>query len=264
MRLFICRILFLLAIIFVYNGVTAQSIVNTEKLFIDNGDGFAVSAELMGSSIQGNADVLLLEYSLNFAYKKAKNSFKLLSGGEYINENKQIVSNSLFSQLRYNYNFSGKSRLFAFAQIQSNAILLLERRLLGGAGYRQNIIEKKKDTTRVFKLDVSAGIMQEEELLNRTDLPAAEKYHTNYTRSVISLVGLLEVTDVFTIVNTTYFQQYLKDFSDYRLLNETNLMFAINDWLSVSLDLEYRFDSEPPSILKDTDFNTNFGLVFSL
>lgn len=250
---------------FLYSLIgSSQSIVNTEKLFTDNDDGFAVSSELMGSSIKGNADVLLLEYSLNFAYKKGKNSFKLLSGGEYINEDNETVSNSLFSQLRYNYNFSEKSRLFAFTQIQSNAILLLERRLLGGAGLRQNIIKKTKDSSRIFKIDLSAGIMQEEELLNRTDLPSTEKYHTNYTRSVFSLVGLFEVTDVFTIVNTTYLQQHLKDFSDYRLLNETNLMFAINEWLSVSLDLEYRFDSEPPSILKDTDFNTNFGLVFSL
>ncbi|MDA7836799.1 DUF481 domain-containing protein, partial [Salibacteraceae bacterium] len=85
-----------------------------------------------------------------------------------------------------------------------------------------------------------------------------------YTRSVISIVGVYEVTDVFTIVNTTYLQKYIKDFSDYRLLNETNLMFSINELLSVSLDLEYRFDSDPPSTLKDTDFNTNFGFVFSL
>ena len=117
--------LFFIAFLF-YNFSVAQSIVNTEKLFIDNEDGFAVSSELMGSSIQGNAEVLLVEYSLNFAYKKAKNSFKLLSGGEYINEDNQTVSNSLFSQLRYNYNFSAKSRLFSFVQVQSNAILLLE------------------------------------------------------------------------------------------------------------------------------------------
>ena len=64
--------LFFIALLF-YNFSVAQSIVNTEKLFIDNEDGFAVSSELMGSSIQGNADVLLVEYSLNFAYKKAKN-----------------------------------------------------------------------------------------------------------------------------------------------------------------------------------------------
>ena len=88
--------LFFIALLF-YNFSVAQSIVNTEKLFIDNDDGFAVSAELMGSSIQGNADVLLVEYSLNFAYKKAKNSFKLLSGGEYINESKQVISMVLCS-----------------------------------------------------------------------------------------------------------------------------------------------------------------------
>ena len=45
----------------------SQSIVNTEKLFTDNKDGFAVSSELMGGSIKGNADVLLLEYALNFS-----------------------------------------------------------------------------------------------------------------------------------------------------------------------------------------------------
>lgn len=254
----------LLIALFFYNFSYSQSIVNTEKLFMNNDDGFAVSSELMGSSLQGNADIFLLEYSLNFSYKKAKNSFKLLSGGEYINESKQNISNTLFSQLRYNYNFSSKRRLFAFAQIQSNAILLLEHRALLGAGFRQNIFEFKKDTSNVFKIDISAGLMQEEELLNLTELPSNEKYYTNYTRSLISLFGIYELTDVFTIVNTTYLQLYLKNISDYRLLNETNLIFTINKWLSMSLDMEYRFDSEAPSILESSDFNTNFGFVLSL
>lgn len=255
--------LFLIAGIFC-NFSFAQSIVNTEKLFINNEDSFAFSAELMGNSIQGNAEVQLVEYSLNFSFKKEKNSFQLLSGGEYINESKEVVSNSLYSQLRYSYNFSAKSRLFAFTQLQSNAILLLEQRALLGAGFRQNIFKNKKDTSRVFKIDISAGIMQEQELLNRTDLPKTEKYYTNYTRSVISLFVINEVTNVFTIVNTMYLQQHLKNISDYRLLNETNLIFAINKVLSISLDMEYRFDSDAPTILKNTDFNTNFGFVLTL
>ena len=106
--------------------------------------------------------------------------------------------------------------------------------------------------------------MQEEELLNRTDLPELEKYYTNYTRSIFSLVGIIDFKDKFTLVNTTYFQQYLKNLNDFRLLNETNLMIQINEWFSVSIDLEYRFDSEPPSILKDRDFNTNLGLIFNI
>ena len=82
--------------------------------------------------------------------------------------------------------------------------------------------------------------------------------------AIFSLVGIIDIKDKFTLVNTTYFQQYIKDFNDFRLLNETNFMFKINKWLSFSIDIEYRFDSEPPSILKDRDFNSNLGLVFNL
>ena len=42
---------------------SGQSIVNTEKLFTNNDEGLGVSAELSGSSISGNASVLLMEYS---------------------------------------------------------------------------------------------------------------------------------------------------------------------------------------------------------
>ena len=80
-KFFIFGIFLLLAISVPQNVVTAQSIVNTEKLFTDNDDGFAVASEFIGSSIRGNADVLLLEYSLNFAYRKGKNCYKLRSGG---------------------------------------------------------------------------------------------------------------------------------------------------------------------------------------
>jgi putative salt-induced outer membrane protein YdiY len=243
---------------------SGQSIVNTEKLFTTNDEGLGISSELAGSSISGNASVLLLEYGLNFSYKKDKHYLRLLSGGEYINEDNQEVSNSLFTQFRYNYFINPKSRFFGFSQIQSNAILLLERRILLGGGYRRNLIDIKKDSTKRYELDFSIGIMQEEELLNGVNLPNTEKYHTNYTRAIFSIVGIMDITDKVTIVNTTYFQQYVSDFNDYRLLNETNLMVKINEWLLITVDLEYRFDSEPPSILRDRDFNTNLGLVFNI
>mgnify|MGYP006075161833 FL=1 len=243
---------------------SGQSIVNTEKLFTNNDEGLGVSAELSGSSISGNASVLLMEYSLNFSYKNENHYLRFLSGGENIYQDNDEVSNSLFTQLRYNYFINKKSRFFAFSQIQSNAILLLERRLLLGAGYRTNLIGIRKDSTRRFNLDFSAGVMQEEELLNSINLPSSEKDYTNYTRAIFSLVGIIDIKDKFTLVNTTYFQQYIKNFDDFRLLNETNFMFKINKWLSFSIDIEYRFDSEPPSILKDRDFNSNLGLVFNL
>ena len=72
--------------VFIHFCGFSQSIVNTEKLFTTNDEGLGVSAEIAGSSIAGNASVLLIEYGLNFSYKNEKHYFRLLSGGEYINE----------------------------------------------------------------------------------------------------------------------------------------------------------------------------------
>ena len=186
------RILIIICITFNAIDFYAQSIVNTEKLFTTNDEGLGVSSEISGSSISGNASVLLLEYGLNFSYKRKKHYFRLLSGGEYIKEDSQEISNSLFSQFRYNFFINRKSRIFAFSQIQTNAILLLERRLLGGVGYRRNLLDIKVDTTKRYEIDLSAGIMQEEELLNRENLPNDEKFYTNYTRAIYSLVGIID------------------------------------------------------------------------
>jgi hypothetical protein len=243
---------------------SAQSIINTEKLFKTNEEGLGVSSKLSGNSIQGNASVLFLKYSLNFSYKKDKHYLRLLSGGSNINKDKEMVSNNLFSQLRYNYVFNEKNKLFLFSQLQSNAILLLERRFLAGAGFRRSIVDFHKDSIKSFKIELSAGAMQENELLNRTNLEIGEKYHTNYTRMIFSLVSLFDVKNKFTLVNTTYFQQYLLNLNDFRLLNEFNFMFNINKNLAFSIDLVYRFDSEPPSILSDRDLNTNIGLLFKI
>jgi hypothetical protein len=89
--------------------IFGQSIVNTEKLFNKNKDGLQVSSEFNGTSISGNASVFILGYSLNFSYKKNKSLLRLFSGGQYISQNKTEVSNSAFSQLRYDYQINDKS-----------------------------------------------------------------------------------------------------------------------------------------------------------
>ena len=246
-------------------NLISQSIVNTEKLFSSKPvNGLTFSSELNGSAISGNASVLLLGYSLNFAYKKDNHFIRLLGGGQNIIQNQNEVSNSIFSQLRYNYLINDNNRIFTFGQIQANAILLLERRILFGGGYRTKIINLKKDSVFKFSIDLSLGLMQEIEELNRDKLPINEKYYTNYTRSIISLVALLELNQKLSIINTVYFQQYLSNLADYRLLNETNFLFKFNEKLSFSFDVEYRSDSEPPSVLFDKDLNSNIGLVFNL
>ena len=243
----------------------SQSIVNTEKLLKKTEEGFGFSAELIGSSLRGNAQMTSLECSSNLVYKKKNNVFKLLIGGEYIEEEQDTISNSMFGQLRYNYLFNERNRIFIFYQLQRNKILELEKRQLFGLGYRNNILQNKLDSSRLFKCDISIGVMQEEEILNSDSLRNDEIAHTNFTRMISSLVFVCNITSIITVVNTTYYQPYIKELGDYRVLNETNLLIEINDWLSFNLDLEYRYDSDHPSVLTtNTDFNTNCGIVIEL
>ena len=210
--------------------------------------------------ISKKTNILLGEDSL-ISYKKNKSYLRLFSGGQYISQNKTEVSNSAFSQLRYDLQINSKSRFFMFTQLQSNAILLFNRRLLAGFGYRRNLIKIERDSSSKINFDLSLGIMQEEEVLNSSKLPQDEKYYTNYTRSILSMVGSWKYKKKLTLVNTTYFQQYLYSLADFRLLNETNMLYKLNKNLSLSLDIEYRFDSDPPSLLSNKDLNTNLGLV---
>ena len=135
-------------------------------------------------------------------------------------------------------------------QLQYNKVLLLNSRQLLGLGIRHSFFEKNIDTLKRIKSDITIGLMQEEEILNTETLMLGEKNYTNYTRTMLSMVFSIELSKQFTFINTTYFQQYLKNLSDYRLFNEINLVFAINKWLSVNCDIEYRFDSEPPFFSK--------------
>ena len=243
----------------------SQSIVNTEKLFKETVEGFGFSAALTGSSLTGNAQMTSFECSANLIYKNKRNIIKFLLGGEYIDEEQEVISNSIFGQLRYNYSFNNKNQVFSFYQTQKNEILELKKRQLFGVGYRKNILNNELDSSRLFKCDISIGVMQEEEILNSEGLLKEEIAYTNFIRMISSLILIFNITDNFTLVNTTYYQPYIKEVADYRLLNETNLLIEINEWLSFNVDLEYRYDSEPPSILAtSTDFNTNFGIIIEL
>jgi hypothetical protein len=75
------------------------------------------------------------------------------------------------------------------------------------------------------------------------------------------MVGSWKYKKKLTVINTTYFQQHLFSLPDYRLLNETNMLYKLNKNLSLSFDIEYRFDSDPPSLLTNKDLNSNIGLV---
>ena len=239
-----------------------QSIVNTEKLFLNEKSGFRMSSELVGNFIAGNANIAVFEFTGNFAYKKNNHILHLISGGEYVGDGTSVATNAGFAQMRYNYVFKDSTKVSLFYQIQQNKILLLNRRMLIGTSYRMNIASHTKKSNNL-KFDVSLGVMQEEEILNENEISASDRRYSNFTRGLASLFLISEFKNV-RIINSTFYQHYILSKFDFRLLNETNVLFKINDWLNLSIDFEIRYDNEPPSILTNFDLNTNIGFLFEL
>lgn len=248
--------------LFLTTNAVSQTIVNTEKLFQEDSSKFKFASELTGSLTSGNASVFLFGYSANAAYHSGKNELMLLTGGVYLNENDEIISNSHFGQLRYTYLRSRWFNPYVFYQLQSNEILLLQRRQLAGIGNKMNLFKiNRKDSLELFSSKLSLGVMLEEEVLAKSQLPPGERLRTLFPRASVNWVFVLTVNNVLSVINTTYYQPYFADFLDFRLLNETNFIFAVTDKLSFSMDFEIRYDSKPPSTLKNTDINSNFGIL---
>ena len=81
----------LILLIITISEFLGQSIINTEKMFNDSKDGLGISSKLSGNSIQGNASVLFLNFSLNFSYQKEKHYLRLLSGGSNITKDNELA-----------------------------------------------------------------------------------------------------------------------------------------------------------------------------
>ena len=68
----------------------------------------------------------------------------------------------------------------------------------------------------------------------------------------------------FELKNITYYQPSFDSFSDFRVMNEFDISFEINNWLSYELNYS-RFDNQKPIFLKEqTDNYITSGFNFQL
>jgi putative salt-induced outer membrane protein YdiY len=66
-----------------------------------------------------------------------------------------------------------------------------------------------------------------------------------------------------SIVSTTYYQPLLKQFSDFRISNETSIAFRILNNLAFKTTFIYNFDAEPIVNIPRTQYELTNGLIYS-
>ena len=185
---------------------------------------------------------------------RKQNEYKLFGDYSLLSESGNEILNSGFVHIRHNYKLSDRIKTFEFYQLQFNDVLLLEKREVFGAGLRFAVINKDS-----LKLNFGMGLMRESEILNKTTLKPGELSVTNYWRatSVVSFKWI--VSKIVKIDNVIYFQPYLKDFNDYRLLNDFNMGVSITNHFELITSLTIRYDNKPPGSLKKMDSVISFG-----
>lgn len=232
----------------------SQTIINAERL-IDGKDSTIYSFALTYSGSRGNSSTNQFGATPTIILVREKNDFMVFGGYSLLSQSNNNILNAGFVHLRHIFKINKRIGTFEFYQLQFNEVLLLNRREVFGAGLNLKLIIGDS-----LKLDVSAGLMREVEILNKTTLQDDELSETRYLR--LSAVNSFkwQIGSIIKINNVVYYQPYIKDFRDFRLLDDFTLGITISKRIELVTSLTFRYDSQPPGLLGKTDSTVSTGI----
>jgi hypothetical protein len=197
--------------------------------------------------------VFAVNANAHIQYQSKRSLYLLLGSYGFLKGGDQSFIDYDFLHFRYNYKLTKVVRLEAFTQLQQNAITKIESRFLIGAGPRFKIAGGKK-------LKIYSGILGVYEIQKETGVHQERRDWR--TSDYISLSFMPNGQTEF--ITTTYYQPVLKQFSDYRLLNQTTFKIRAGRKISVSINWNYQFDATPADGVPRETYSFSTGIELSL
>jgi len=184
-------------------------------------------------------------------HKNHNNLWLFILDYDLVHAGDENFSDSWFGHLRYNRKLGKTIRAEAFFQGQYNEISKIDLRILNGLGVRFKLsdLERSKfyyGITYMYEYEEVADI--------------AEINHDHRLSSYFTFTLKPESNVLFR--NTTYIQPLLSDFQDYRLSNDSRLIFSITKQLKFTTTFSFLFDSRPPIEVPNSIYQINNGLNF--
>lgn len=219
-----------------FNG-WLNNIQSTIELDKGNSDDFKIVSKYRTDYISGNWYTFIIG---SLEYKESLN---------------QKVSHKGFLHYRLNYIFTDFYTHELFMQKEFDEFLLIEDRNLVGTGARLDLLSSyAADSLVSYFVNLGIGFMYEYEYFKSE--PAVL---TRLLRSTNYLSFSIQ-SGMVNFFTTVYYQPDIGDFSDFRVLNESQLEIKIYGNLSFVTNLEYRFDSAPARTVKHYDLSLTNGL----
>ncbi|WP_179022381.1 DUF481 domain-containing protein [Winogradskyella forsetii] len=250
MKSFILLIIFLITS---FNSINAQ-IVNVESLRrISDTSKWSGAANLDISLIKNTQSIFKITNKIRLQYNTEKNLYL------FINDLKleQIEDNSFVNKgiqhLRYNRKIIERLKLEVFAQSQYDAISDIKFRGLLGIGPRFKL-SKSRDYR--FYLGTLLMYEHEESSDSNTEILRDVRGSAYFSCSLYPLEHI-------SLVSTTYYQPLLKQFSDFRISNETSLGIKVLKNLLFKTTFTYNFDASPIIGIPKTQYELTNGIVYT-
>lgn len=212
-------------------------IVNIENQRL-RGDkqGWQGNVDLGFSLISNRQQVIQVNSYNRLMYRRGPHSVLGIASFSFVKAGEQDFVNSGFQHLRYGYSLvkHPKLHLEAFEQLQYNKILLLDMRLLGGAGTRITAVDRDS-----VSLNTGLFVMgeYEEELAGKIN---------RQLRGSIFLSFDYQFTKAAGFNTITYYQPRADDPRDYRISHESSLRFRVGHHFSFRVSYNLTHDERPP------------------
>ena len=199
---------------------------------------------------------IVVKYRIDYFSSEDLHTFLVLNyenGYKKKSSEKNTIMNKGFGHLRITKNIYPDLFLELFTQFGFNDFLLLKDRKLYGSGIRYKVIGN--DRLNAF---IGIGAMKEEEKYSLE----TENFKSLF-RSTNYFTWQIYISENVTLNNTAYYQLETSNPKDHRLLYDGDFEFKLNDKLTFTFTLNYRYDNDPHGDLGNTYIQVNNGIDFS-
>ncbi len=247
-----------LLLLFFTTSLSAQ-IVNIEEMRIrGTNDSLRWYGALKGafhvSKIKDQS--LLMHGESQVQYKHHKHIWLLLLNTNLLRAGEQNFVNATFAHLRYNYKLRTPLSWEVYVQQQTNKLLLIKSRSLGGTGLRQRFFINKAQNSRLY-----LGTSYLLEYNQYTEGTTAQYWHrmSNYLT-----VTLRNGRTGAMFQSTTYWQPVIGYIKKARLSTECSLELPIGKHLRFSSDFAWSTDRSLPDAAPFQVYTWQNGVVWRL
>lgn len=235
----------------------AHAQVNTERMRTLDLEGWQTTLGGTAALESGNADLFEVGGRGRVDVRRTPHYAFLAAEGQYGIQDDDPFRDRLFGHLRYNYQLRPWLVAEAFAQLEHDGFSLLQLRTLAGGGLRVQYVDT--DPVKVFQ---GTTPMYEYETLDGSSLDRHPST-TSTVRWSNYLNVRLRLTDILHLTNTVYVQPRVDAVADVRLLHQAALGVDVTEHVSLTTELDLRYDSRPPETVESLSLSLRNGLNVS-